>query len=337
MPDRRRIACAALAAALALIAYKKREALFQVAAVFLLAAAFALMLLPLEKRLERRGMSAGTAALLSVLALLFAVLLLVSAFIPYLVSHTLGLVRGVTPTLGAVLERGGALLSQLGVRDAGALPELLTGWASRLTSMLARGSVALAAQAGQIAFALVIAYYLLSERRTISNHLLLLLPIGWRAPFLRAARGCANAVLGYLSGLFKTSLFVGAATLAGLLLLGVRDAPLLALFMAVLEVLPYLGPVLASVPILLAALSQGTTRAMLALGLVVLVQQVEGNFVSPYFTAASTSISPLAALTSVFALGSLFGVWGILLAVPLLVTARSVFWSVRQERVSLGQ
>ena len=69
---------------------------------------------------------------------------------------------------------------------------------------------------------------------------------------------------------------------------------------------------------------------MLALAVIVLVQQVEGNFVSPHFTASGTSLHPLAALVSVFVLGSLFGLWGILLAIPVVVTLRSAIWSARQ-------
>ena len=48
--------------------------------------------------------------------------------------------------------------------------------------------------------------------------LILCLPIHWRTSFLCALLGCKNAVLGYLSGVLKTSLFVGGATLLGLLL-----------------------------------------------------------------------------------------------------------------------
>ena len=83
-------------------------------------------------------------------------------------------------------------------------------------------------------------------------------------------------------------------------------------------------------PILLVTLPQGPGRAMMALVVVVLVQQVEGHFVSPHFTASGTSLHPLAALVSVFVLGSLFGLWGILLAIPVVVTLRSAIWSARQ-------
>ena len=321
--------------ATAALIYLKREALLQIVTVFIFAAAFTLMLLPLCAALERRGMGAPMAALCAVGALLALVLLLVSAFIPYLASHTIALIRSVTPTLNALLRQSGALLEQFGLQGAqrSGLTEMIAASVSQMTGALARASVSFAAQAGQIVFSLVIAYYLLRERQIIGNHLLLCIPLAWRTAFLSALRGCKNAVLSYLSGVLKTSLFVGGATLLGLLLLGIRDALLLSIFMGVLEVLPYIGPVLAAVPIVLTALSQGVSRALLALALVVLVQQVESSFISPYFTASSTSIHPLAALVSVFSLGCLMGVWGILLAVPLVVTARSVLWSVRQAQL----
>lgn len=323
---------AATALALAVFIYKKRDVFVLLLAVFCYSCGFTLLLAPLCARLERRGLSAPSAAALSVAALVLAIALLLASFIPYLITHGVDLIRTMTPTLSGLLAQLGGLLSRFGIRleQGSSLTELVTTSATAMTAGLARGSMALARQAGAIGFALVIAYYLLRERRLLAGHLVLLLPLHRRTAFLCALQGCKTAILGYLSGMLKTSLFVGIATFVGLALLGVRDALLLALFMGLFEVLPYIGPVLAAVPILLVTLPQGPGRAMMALAVVVLVQQVEGNFVSPHFTASGTSLHPLAALVSVFVLGSLFGLWGILLAIPVVVTLRSAIWSARQ-------
>ena len=125
------------------------------------------------------------------------------------------------------------------------------------------------------------------------------------------------------------------ATFAGLFALGINDALLLSVFMSVFEVFPYIGPILASIPIALTALGQGIGQAVSALIVVVIVQQIEGNFVTPYFTASSTSIRPFSALIGVFILGSLMGLWGIVLAIPLLVILRSIFWSLRSATIMM--
>lgn len=312
--------------------YQKRGTLMDILTVFVYAAAFTLFLSPLCRRLEGHGMKPKTAAVLCMLAFACGVLLLLAAFIPYLLTQTVDLVRRLMPTLSGLLQEGGELLARFGIQfttQKGLTDKIASGM-SHATAVVARGSMAFAAQAGRMIFALVITYYLLCERQRVGNHLLLLVPLRWRTTFLTAMMGCKNAVLNYASGVLKTSLFVGLATFAGLLLLRVRDAFLLGLFMGLFEILPYIGPVLAAVPILLSTLSQGLLPAALAIGVVVLVQQIEGNFISPYFTAVSTSIHPLTALVSVFVMGSLMGLWGILLAVPLVVTARSLFWSIRQ-------
>ena len=329
---RRRVVFVLLLAAGGVYIYLHRSAFVNMLTVLLFSAAFTLLLAPLCQRLECRGWTSAQAALASVGCLLLLALVVLLSFLPYLVTHTVALIRRSAPMLNSMAQTCSTLLEQLGLHalQVQGLSDMLGATVSSMTAMLARGSVSIVTQAGRIGFALVITYYLLRERHLVANHLMLLIPLAWRTAFLSAMRGCRNAVMGYLSGVIKTSVFVFAATYLGLLVLGVRDALLLALFMGVFEILPYIGPVLASVPIVLSVLPMGLNTALLTLGLIVLIQQVEGNFVSPYFTASSTSIHPLAALVSVFVLGSLLGFWGILLAVPLVVTARSIFWSLQQ-------
>lgn len=330
--NKKTVGLALAGAGVCLWAYYQRETLSAMLSVFVYSVLFTLLLAPLDKSLEQKGWSASLASAASVGIFLVAALIVVAAFVPYLVTHSIDLVRRSIPTLSAVIQQISLMLEHAGVdalRLQGAT-QMLAGIMGEMTAWLARAGMSLAAQTGRFLFSLVIAYYLLRERNKTINHLILCLPLARRTAFLAAMRGCRNAVLGYLSGVVKTSLFVSGATYLGLLLLGVRDALLLALFMGIFEVLPYIGPVLAAIPILLSAIPQGLDQAVLALVLLVLVQQIEGNFVSPYFTASSTSIHPLAALICVFVFGSLMGLWGILLAVPVVVTARSVFWSLQQ-------
>ena len=333
----RMAACIGAAAALVWV-YRMREALLDIAMVFALAGVFSAMLSPLARRLEGRGLSPAGAAGVCVAGVILALVLALAAIVPYGVAHAVDLLRSMTPTAVRALEAMGEVAARYGWQGAqqGRLAEMIASLMSRATARLASGGVAFAAQAGRLAFALVIAYYILCEREVVGRHLTLCLPLARRMQALTAIKSCKLALLGYLSGMLKTSAFVAAATFLGLALLGVRDALLLSLLMGVLEVLPYIGPVLAAVPIALAALTQSPHQALLALGLVVLVQQIEGNFISPHFAASSTSIHPLMALVSVFILGSLFGLPGIMLAVPAVVTARSLLWSLRRENAGVG-
>lgn len=309
----------------------------QIALVLIIASALTLILSPLCTKLERKGFRPSAASAVCILGLVLLTGLGLSAFIPYLFASTVDLIRRIIPTMADLSQQAAVFLNTFGIHlnssfnPADRLGALLT-WG---TGIVARGSVAFAARAGQVAFSMVIAYYLLCERKLLGRHLLLFLPISWRKAFLSACFGCKNALMSYISGVLKTSIFVFLATLTGLFVLGIHDALLLSVFMGIFEIFPYIGPILASIPIVLTALSQGFGQAVFALLVVVAVQQIEGNFVTPYFTASSTSIKPLSALIGVFVLGSLMGLWGIVLAIPLMVMLRSLFWSIRSATIMM--
>jgi len=141
-------------------------------------------------------------------------------------------------------------------------------------------------------------------------------------------QNCKNAVMGYLNAVVKSSAFVAVITYPVLNILGVPNSLFLALLMGIFEVLPYIGPVIASVPILLSCLPLGTNTAVVVFILLIAIQQIEGNLITPYLTASSTSVHPLTVLIGVFVFGKLFGFIGILLAVPVIIVFRSVIWSL---------
>lgn len=321
--------------AAAVFFYKTHEVWRGIASVLGLGGGFALVLTPTCSWLERRGIRRSTASLISVGVLIGLLLIFLMSFVPYLVAHAIDLIRRMTPTLNMMLTQGQACLSRWGLqlKNETSLTQMLTSAAAPLTTGIARGGAALALGVGNLVMVMVIAYYLLCVRRQMGCYLLLLVPTAYRRALLCAVKGCKNAVLGYLSGLMKTSLFVGGATFVGLLLLGIKESLILSLFMAILEVLPYIGPVLGAVPIVLCAIPLGLGKALLALALVVLIQQIEGSVISPYFTASSTSIHPFSAILCVYIGGSLFGLAGIMLAVPAIITLRSALWSMRSAAI----
>lgn len=318
---------------LAVFLFQKRNEVMGIVMVLLFAGLFSILLTPLCSKLEKKGMRPQAAAAYAVVGLALLVLFVLAAFVPYLVSHSVALMKRISPSMTILAQQIGDWVESVGLGQMGFTERggLITSTVGQITGMLARAGMTFATQTGKIVFSFVLAYYILGDRKAIGKHMLLLVPYPWRRAVLLGIRGCANAVMSYFSGLIKTSVFVSLATGIGLIFLGVQDAFLLSVFMGVFEMLPYLGPILASIPILLSSMSQGIEAAGGTLIWLVVVQQIEGSFISPYFTASSTSIHPLAAVAGVFILGTLFGIWGILFAIPSMVLAQSILWSVRQS------
>ena len=263
----------------ALIVYWKRREMADAAVVLAYTTMFTVFLSPVCAAMERRGMRATRAASCAVIGLALIVLLMVAAFIPYMATQTISLFKRLAPIATQLMQQ----LLHLAEKEAfvtALISEMGSAMAIALRSIagkLIKAGMTTAAQVGKIAFALVLTYYALCDRKRIGCHLLLLIPAGWRSMFLSTVCACKNALMSYVSGLLKTSAFVAAATCAGLAVLGIEDALLLALMMGILEILPYLGPVLASIPILLSSMLEGGHATFLTLVLLVAVQQIEGN------------------------------------------------------------
>lgn len=118
---------------------------------------------------------------------------------------------------------------------------------------------------------------------------------------------------------------VGLLTFAGLSIVGVPSALALALFAALAEFVPMVGPVVSAAPAVLIALTLGMDTGLWTLLVFVIVQQTESNIITPLLQQRMVSLPPAVTLFAVVAFGNFFGVMGVLLATPLTVLAFAAF------------
>lgn len=122
----------------------------------------------------------------------------------------------------------------------------------------------------------------------------------------------------WLQGQFILMFLVGLLVYIGLTILGVPNALLLGILAGLFEIIPFVGPILAGIPIVgFAALSGGLSLALMATGLFIIVQQIENNLLSPVVVNKVVGVPPIIVIIAVVVGGSLAGFLGVLLAVPL--------------------
>jgi predicted PurR-regulated permease PerM len=114
-------------------------------------------------------------------------------------------------------------------------------------------------------------------------------------------------------------LMVGVLIGGGALLIGIPSPFALGLIFGLAEFVPVVGPVARAVPVLLVAVGQGWEMTFWALGLVVIVQQVESNLIMPLASGHAVQLPPAVGLFAVVAMGVLFGPLGLVLGYPLAV------------------
>ena len=138
---------------------------------------------------------------------------------------------------------------------------------------------------------------------------------------------------GYLRGQLLVSLAVGGFTGLGLLLCGVPSWLLLGFLMGLLELIPYVGPFLGGVLVALFAWPGGWSRMLWSLGVVVLVQQLEGGMLSPQLMSETTRLHPIVVLLCVMAGGAAGGIAGVLLAIPAVLCLRAALRVIQLKRL----
>ncbi|MFZ4409417.1 MAG: AI-2E family transporter [Paracraurococcus sp.] len=138
-----------------------------------------------------------------------------------------------------------------------------------------------------------------------------------------------HALRGWLLGQAFAMVVAGTLTWLGLWALGVPLAGLLALIIGLLNFIPVLGPVIGGVPAVLLAATQDPMLGLWVVGLIVAVQTVEGNLLTPMVQARTADLPPALLLLVQVLTGALFGLPGVALAAPLsalgLVLVRSAY------------
>ena len=141
----------------------------------------------------------------------------------------------------------------------------------------------------------------------------------------------------WLKGQALGMLFVGAATGFGLSLAGVPAAWAIGLVAGLAEFVPYLGILVAGVPAVVLGFGQGTDTGLWTLGVLVAVQQIQGNLVMPLLQNRMVDLPPAITIFGIIAAGILFGILGVLLATPLtivvLVLVRRVYMGEDKNEV----
>ncbi|MCJ8156612.1 AI-2E family transporter [Sphingomonas sp. LaA6.9] len=183
-------------------------------------------------------------------------------------------------------------------------------------------TTALAAVGGALsgaAIVLVGGLYLAAQPTLYSGGLLRMIPARARAPAAETLDAIAVSLRNWLKGQALGMLFVGVVTGIGLWLVGVPAAWAIGLVAGIAEFVPYAGIFLAAVPAVVLGFGQDTSTGLWTIGVLIAVQQLQGNLVMPLLQNKMVDLPPAITIFGIIAAGILFGVAGVLLATPLTI------------------
>ncbi|OKH23115.1 AI-2E family transporter [Chroogloeocystis siderophila] len=166
-------------------------------------------------------------------------------------------------------------------------------------------------------FVIFIGIFLAVEPNLYRNGLINLVPSRGRDRAQEVIAGVIQILRGWLLGRVISMITIGIVVAVGLTILNVPLALILGIITGLLEFIPVVGPILSAFPAIIIAISQGFMQAVYVAIFYLVVQQLEGNVLTPIVQEKTVSLPPAVTLVAVLAMGGLFGVLGALVATPL--------------------
>jgi predicted PurR-regulated permease PerM len=200
------------------------------------------------------------------------------------------------------------------------------------------GSVATAtlSTVGWTIMVLFLSFYLVKDHEQLFRSVVQMAPPAYHHDLYRLSQEISITWNAFLRGQLVLCVVVGLIVFIMALVIGLPNAIILAIIASIAEFIPTIGPVLAAIPAALVAFFQAEASwlgslmspfwfAMLVLGLYGLVYQIENYYLVPHIIGHHLKLHPLVVILGALAGASVAGVLGIILAAPVLATARLIF------------
>ena len=301
---------------------------YQVVFILFIAIVLGTVIRPLVTWLHRRGLPRVAGIILVSLLLLALLIGFMLVLFPLIVKQGVTIVAAVPGYYQSLREWMANYPNQLIVRLGEFLPATLTlpslgpiqqtGQQVLASAGQAWGYVVSATQVIFVAIAilLLVFHWTLEGPRTIQS-LLQLVPGAHRESIGEMISAMETKVGFYLAGQGVLCLVMGVMSLVAYLIIGLPNVLVLGLLAGVGEAVPLIGPLIGAVPAGLMALSIAPSKLVWVVVATIILHQTENYLLAPRVMRKAVGVNPFVSLLAFLAFGSLFGLGGVLMAIPM--------------------
>lgn len=201
------------------------------------------------------------------------------------------------------------------------LRELLLYYLQRITVWFTGGVLTNIVSITKVASYFIITpfilFYFLKDDRNTSHRIINLIPSDYKKGARKIINDVDQVLSGYISGQILVSLIVGILVFFGYLIIGLDYAFLLALITFIFNLIPFGGPLIATIPALLIGLAQSPLMALKVILVVIIVHLLDLNIISPRVVGFRLNIHPVTIILLLVASISLFGFLSLFFIVPI--------------------
>lgn len=286
------------------------------------------LLNPIVDILERLKVKRVYSILLLYLIIIGLITFLIVAIIPFIKEQTLSLIENFPKYYNEAMstfekwigsdifnhfQRESGLDFNQMIRD-------LTGKAAAFFNNTLSGIGSIVGKVTEVVLAIVIVpfvlFYLLKDGKRLPNYMVKFLPNKLRNGTQHVMSEMNRQISTYIRAQIIDSFCIGILLYIGYMIIGLEYSLVLAIIAAFTSVVPYLGPTIAITPALIVALFMSPVMLLKMIVVWTVVQLIEGKFISPQIMGKTLKIHPITVIFVILTAGNLFGIIGVILAVP---------------------
>lgn len=194
----------------------------------------------------------------------------------------------------------------------------------------AKGAISFALSIFDIFVAFVVSVYVLLEKDDIVSFLKKMIKAFFKNNTSESIDKYINSTnkifYNFLAGQFLDAIIVGIIVTIAMKIIGVKYATLLGFMIALFNLIPYFGAIVAVLlSIIITIITGGLSQAIVMAIIVIILQQIDANIINPKILGNSLKISPIIVIAAVTIGGAYFGVLGMFLAVPIAAVIKIIF------------
>jgi predicted PurR-regulated permease PerM len=193
--------------------------------------------------------------------------------------------------------------------------------ASAIARQAASAMLAILGVASSLVILLAIAIFAAANPGLYRRGVLTLLPAGRRARVEEALAATVHALRWWFLAQIIAMILLGVTVAIGLMIIGVDVWLSLGVLTGLLTFIPFLGPIIAGIPIVIVGFSEGLQTGISVLVFFLVVQNLEGNFLGPLIQHRVVNLAPVLLISVQVLMSTLFGVMGLIMAAPLTLVA----------------
>lgn len=267
---------------------------------------------PLVSRLQRY-MPRTLAVVLVYLLFVLAVSGILWLVVPRLVTQA----QEFTEELPRYLERGRNLIDEWDPGGGDRIIESIQGGLGQFSNVLLGIPMTIVSSVVEVVLVLFMSVYWLISAPKLGKFVRSLFPTRTLPQLETVMQNLHHTVGGYVRGEVINMVVVAILGYIGLLIIGVQYAVVLAIIAGLGELVPNIGPVVAAVPAIVVGFLDSPTQGLIVAGFYIVLQQIESNILVPNIMNQQADVPPLLAIVAVIAGGTIGGILGVLVSIPL--------------------